>query len=242
MPKPLIGINPYYFEWKSAQWNGTKERYYKAVWSGGGIPVTLHYPDDDDDVNDIADTIDGLVIVGGPDIPNDLYNGSNPDLLDEDVLHPTREVFDRAIFHAVKHRGKPILAICLGLQHINVIYGGTLYEDINAQMVNPVYHGEFNGDLGYHSVALKENSIIRGVIGADTIEVASTHHQGIRTLGNGLKAVATSPDGLIEAVEDVEHGDTFIAVQWHPEMMPENQNQLKLFKWLATEAATRKNT
>ncbi len=242
MPKPLIGINPYYYHWNNAQWNGTKEQYYKAVWDGGGIPVTVHYPVDNNGINEIADTVDALVIVGGPDIPNDLYNGSNPDLVDEDVLHPTREAFDRAIFHAVKNRGKPILAICLGLQHINVIYGGTLYEDINTQMENPVYHGEFNGELGYHSVTIKKDSTIYRVIGTDTIEVASTHHQGIRALGNGLRAVATSPDGLIEAIEDAKQGNAFIAVQWHPEMMPGNKNQIKLFKWLATEATTRKKT
>ena len=237
MYKPIIGINPYYFEWNNAQWNGTKERYYKAVWSGGGIPVTIHYPDHDEGVDEIADTIDGLVIVGGPDIPNDLYNGTNPELLDEDVLHPTREAFDRAIFHAVKDREKPILAICLGMQHINVIYGGSLYEDINTQMEEPVYHGEFNGELGYHSVTLEKNSTIHKIIGTDTIEVASTHHQGIRTLGNGLHAVAVAPDGLIEAVEDAEKSDAFIAVQWHPEMMPGNPDQLKLFKWLVNLAA-----
>ena len=107
-------------------------------------------------------------------------------------------------------------------------------------MENPVYHGEFNGELGYHPVTLKEDSTLFGIIGSETIEVASTHHQGIRTLGKGLNVVATAPDGLIEAVEDAEQEDAFIAVQWHPEMMPGNPDQLKLFQWLANEAAIRK--
>lgn len=240
MNKPLIGINPYYYEWKDAFWNGTKERYYKSVWNSGGLPVTVHYPEDNNGVEEIAAAIDGLVIVGGPDLPSDLYNGQHPELLDEDVIHPTREAFDRALFEGLKEYHKPILAICLGMQHINVIYGGTLYEDINAQMDKPVYHGEFNGELGYHSVTLDEKSVIRQVIGSSKFEVASTHHQGIRDLGSGLKAVGVAPDGLIEAIEDETTPEAFIAVQWHPEMMPGNPDQMKLFRWLTTEASVRK--
>ncbi|MBT3216766.1 MAG: gamma-glutamyl-gamma-aminobutyrate hydrolase family protein [Candidatus Marinimicrobia bacterium] len=242
MNKPLVGINPYYYEWDDALWNGTKDRYYNAVWHGEGIPFTVHYPDDNEGVNNIADTIDGLIMVGGPDIPNDLYNGKHPELLDKDILHPTREAFDRALCCAMRKRKKPILAICLGMQQINVISGGTLYEDLNVQFKNPASHGEFKGNVAYHSVTINESSLLYQIIGNKTIEVASTHHQGIRTLGKGLKSVATAPDGLIEAIEDKERPEAFIAVQWHPELMPGNPDQLKLFKWLSEEASNRKES
>lgn len=232
MNKPLIGINPYYFEWRDSYWNATKEKYYHAVWKAGGLPVTVHYPENSGGVQDIVDVLDGWVIVGGPDLDNKLYGGEHPELLDEDVIHPKREAFDRALFLAVKNAGKPILAICLGMQHINVIYGGSLYEDINAQMENPIYHGEFNGQHSYHEVELNKDSIIYDVIGKEKIEVASTHHQGIRRLGTGLRAVGFSKDGLIEAIEDEQNPEAFIAVQWHPEIMENSEDQKLLFKWL----------
>ena len=145
MKKPLIGLNPYYFEYSDAIWNGSKDRYFTAIWTAGGIPVTLHHPDQDDSINEIAQAIDGLLLVGGPDIPNNIYNGNHPELLDSDVMAPEREKFDRNIFLAMYNLRKPMLAICVGMQHINVIRGGTLYEDLTEQLDGSVYHGEFNG-------------------------------------------------------------------------------------------------
>ena len=101
MKKPLIGLNPYYFEHGDAMWNGSKDRYFNAIWAAGGIPVTLHYPNQDNSINEIAETIDGLLLVGGPDIPNDTYNGNHPELMDSDVMGPERENFDRKIFLAM---------------------------------------------------------------------------------------------------------------------------------------------
>lgn len=137
MKKPLIGLNPYYFEYSDAMWNGSKDRYFTAIWAAGGIPVTLHYPDQDDSINEIAQAVDGLLLVGGPDLPNDIYNGNHPELLDSDVMVPKREKFDRNIFLAMYNLRKPMLAICVGMQHINVIRGGTLYEDLTEQLDGP---------------------------------------------------------------------------------------------------------
>ena len=239
MKKPLIGLNPYYFEYSDAMWNGSKELYFTAIWAAGGIPVTLHYPNQDNLINEIAETIDGLLLVGGPDIPNDTYNGNHPELMDSDVMGPERENFDRKIFLAMYNLRKPILAICVGMQHINVIRGGTLYEDLNVQLNGSVNHGEFNGDYAQHTVKLEKNSLINKVINSDNPEIISTHHQGIRNLGSGLKPVSWSDDGLIEAIEDSNSPNSFIAIQWHPELMPHNINQKKLFNWLIGEAKKR---
>ena len=236
MKKPLIGLNPYYFEYSDAMWNGSKDRYFTAIWAAGGIPVTLHYPDQDDSINEIAQAIDGLLLVGGPDLPNDIYNGNHPELLDSDVMVPKREKFDRNIFLAMYNLRKPMLAICVGMQHINVIRGGTLYEDLTEQLDGSVYHGEFNGECAHHTVKLEKNSLINKVIGDDDSEIKSTHHQGIRTLGSGLKPVSWSDDGLIEAIEDTKIPDAFLAVQWHPELMLDDENQINLFKWLVKKS------
>ena len=239
MKKPLIGLNPYFFEYSDAMWNGSKDHYFTAIWAAGGIPVTLHYPDQDDSINEIAQAIDGLLLVGGPDIPNNIYNGNHPELLDSDVMGPEREKFDRNIFLAMYNLRKPMLAICVGMQHINVIRGGTLYEDLIEQLDGTVYHGEFNGESVRHTVKLEKNSLINKVMGDEDAEITSTHHQGIRTLGSGLKPVSWSDDGLIEAIEDTKIPDAFLAVQWHPELMLDNENQLNLFKWLVQESLSR---
>ena len=239
MKKPLIGINPYYFNYRDSFWNATREKYYNAVWKASGTPVTVHHPSAGGSINAIAENIDGLVMVGGPDIPCGVYGGSNPNLLDEDVMLPEREEFDRQLFLKTKQFNKPILSICVGLQHINVIYGGTLYEDLKTLTKSSIDHGEFNGGVSCHDVELVKESHIYSVIGKQTIEVASTHHQGIQKLGKGLTMSGIAPDGLIEAVEDSEHRDSFIAVQWHPEIMTDDKDQLKLFQWVCSEAANR---
>ena len=177
-------------------WNGSKDHYFTAIWAAGGIPVTLHYPDQDDSINEIAQAIDGLLLVGGPDIPNNIYNGNHPELLDSDVMRTERENFDRNIFLSMYNLRKPMLAICVGMQHINVIRGGTLYEDLTKQLVSAVNHGEFNGEWSRHMVKLEKNSLVNKVIGDDYSKIKSTHHQGIRTLGSGLKPVSWSEDGL----------------------------------------------
>ena len=239
MKKPLIGLNPYYFEYSDAMWNGSKARYFTAIWEAGGIPVTIHYPNQADSINEIAQAIDGLLLVGGSDIPNDIYNGNHPELLDSDVMVPKREKFDRNIFLAMYNLRKPMLAICVGMQHINVIRGGTLYEDLTKQLVSTVNHGEFNGEWSRHMVKLEKNSLVNKVIGNDYSEIKSTHHQGIRTLVSGLKPVSWSDDGLIEAIEDTKVPNAFLAVQWHPELMLDDESQINLFKWLVKESQSR---
>jgi putative glutamine amidotransferase len=147
-----------------------------------------------------------------------------------------REKFDRNIFLAMYNLRKPMLAICVGMQHINVIRGGTLYEDLTKQLDSAVNHGEFNGEWSRHMVKLEKNSLVNKVIGDDYSEIKSTHHQGIRTLGSGLKPVSWSDDGLIEAIEDTKIPDAFLAVQWHPELMLDDENQINLFKWLVKKS------
>ena len=240
MTKPLIGINPYYFQHNESWWNATKEKYYNAVWLGGGIPVTLHYPQNGDSIEEISYSIDGLLMVGGPDLPIHTYSGDQPELLDDDVMHNNREHFDQAIFKAIKKLNKPILAICAGFQHINVIYRGKLFEDIPTQMDNNIFHGDFNGDLAEHSVRLEKGSAIANIMKNNNPKVPSTHHQGIRTLGRGLRAVGWARDGLIEAIEDKQFPEAFMAVQWHPEIATHSSDHLNLFKWLSSKSVKRK--
>jgi len=240
MAKPLIGINPYYFQHNNSWWNATKENYYNAIWLGGGIPVTLHYSPNEQFIKEISQKIDGLLMVGGPDLPIHTYSGDQPELLDDDVMHNNREHFDRYIFKTMKKLNKPILAICAGFQHINVMYGGNLFEDIPTQMDNNIFHGDFNGDWAEHSVQLEKGSMIANIMKYNNLKVPSTHHQGIRNLGAGLRAVGWASDGLIEAIEDKHSPDAFMAVQWHPELATDSPDHLNLFKWLSSKSLENK--
>ncbi|NIA18694.1 MAG: hypothetical protein GWO85_01200 [Simkaniaceae bacterium] len=240
MIKPLIGINPYYFDHNGATWNGTKEKYYQSVLKGGSIPVTLHYPAYDITINDIVGHIDGLLMVGGDDIPPETYDSQHPELIADPPMVREREAFDRAVFQAAIQAGKPVLAICVGLQHINVIHGGSLYEDINTLLQDHINHGVFNGPWVEHTVELRETSLVANIMGTTTPSVASTHHQGIKTLGKGLRAVGKSADGLIEAIESVNDPELLVAVQWHPEILTDRPEHLALFQWLTQKAVRQK--
>lgn len=238
--KPRIGINPYHFRHQDVIWNGTREKYYHAVWQGGGIPMTLHHSDSDFFADDIASAIDGLLMVGGDDISPETYHSDHPELVVQPVLSQEREAFDRAIYQAVLTSGKPILAICVGLQQINVIHGGTLHEDLPTLFSGSINHGEFNGPWVEHPVILSKDSLVAGIMGTANPLVASTHHQGIKALGRDLIATGRTSDGLIEAMGHRDHPETLVAVQWHPEILIQRPEHLNLFRWLAHAASARK--
>ena len=208
------------------------EAYSQSIWKTGGIPVLLTYPGDDSKVSNLTDYLDGLILTGGPDLPIELYGGMPYNMKGEDPMSPERFSFDSTIFEAFANINKPILAVCAGLQIINVINGGTLYEDIPSQLNGALDHGDYKGPPIKHAVDIIQSSNLGDVLGVKTHIVKSIHHQGIRNIGHHLKPVAYAPDGLIEAVEPANWEVSFIAVQWHPEQMQDDKIQMKLFRWL----------
>ena len=152
MKKPLIGIAPYHIERNGSFWNATKEEYYLSVWGSGGCPVTLNHPPNKEEIPNIVNQIDAFLMVGGPDIPASVYGSENPNLIDEDQMSKERESFDRLVFLETMKQNKKILAICLGMQHANVVFGGTLTEDIPTLVPGAIDHGKFNGKHSIHSV------------------------------------------------------------------------------------------
>lgn len=233
---PVIGISPYYYPLENVFWMATKEAYVHRIWEQGGIPLILTHPRSHGSVPDIADVVDGLTLIGGPDLPIDYYGGTPYDLKGEEPMHPERVTFDRQIFECCRDQGKPILGICAGLQHINVMYGGNLYEDLASQLPGAIDHGDYKGPDVRHDVTIDRNSLLYKIMGEPTLSVNSTHHQGIRRLGTHLKPTAWSRDGLVEAVEPASRDGRFVAVQWHPEKMEDDPYQKTLFRWLIEEA------
>jgi len=231
MKKPLIGINPYHIKRNGSFWNATKEDYYLTVWNLGGCPFTLNHPHKQEQVSSAVEHLDGLLMVGGPDIPAEVYGSTKPELIDEDQMSKERESFDREVFLETLKQGKKILAVCAGLQHVNVIFGGTLIEDIPTLVPGSVDHGTFNGEHSVHDVKIKKESNLFNILGAETASVASTHHQCMGKAGNNIVPVAHSLDGVVEAIE-IENQKNFIGVQWHPELAKHSEETKKLFSWL----------
>ena len=142
-----------------------------------------------------------------------------------------RESFDRLVFLETIKQNKKVLAICLGMQHVNTVLGGTLTEDILTLIPGAIDHGKFNGEHSLHSVHLTKESLLFDVVRSETIQVASTHHQCIKEAGKGVKKTAQSDDRVVEAIE-LENKNNFIGVQWHPELLRESKESKKIFSWL----------
>ena len=159
----------------------------------------------------------GLVLTGGEDVEPARYGATpHPKLEDTD---PARDAAELALIAAARARRLPILAICRGIQILNVALGGTLYQDLGSERPGSVTH---TGDESRHAVRVEPGSLLERTLGTRTATVNSRHHQAIRDLAPGLRAVAWAEDGLIEAAEPADAAAAWtLAVQWHPEDLTE---------------------
>jgi putative glutamine amidotransferase len=228
--KPLIGITTSYLE--QSHTNAVGLNYVEAVLQNGGIPVVLPTIDSDEAVTRYVQELDGLVLIGGADIPPALY-GQVPHETTE-VLHEKRVGFERALIARWMATKKPILGVCLGMQFTNVVMGGTLIQDIPSLVGETVVHRK-----AYHQVAIDPNSQLAGILGAGQAMVYSNHHQAVDRIGTGLRPVAHAPDGVVEALERTD-GGAGLFIQWHAEAMtdtnPEHTRAIySFFVQLCTE-------
>jgi putative glutamine amidotransferase len=192
-------------------------RYFEAVERAGGTPVVLP-PLGRGSVDPLLAHLAGLCLAGGPDIDPSTYGGEpHPEL---GPTEPEVDRFELAVIRAARARRIPVLAICRGAQILNVAYGGTLYMHLPDDAGGEVVHRS-EADAGLevaHDVRLEPGSILSEVLGTKHLEVNSYHHQAVRRLGTGLRAVAHSEDGVIEGIE--ARGLEFVVgVQWHAECM-----------------------
>ncbi|MFQ5968687.1 MAG: gamma-glutamyl-gamma-aminobutyrate hydrolase family protein, partial [Acidimicrobiia bacterium] len=141
--------------------------------------------------------------------------------------------------HEARDRGLPLLAICRGIQVVNVALGGDLILDISSEVGDGVAHRETTGEsVAGHHIRLLPDSRLAGLFGATRVPVNSSHHQAVRSLGAGLRPVAWAEDEVIEAVEPEDDGWPLWGVQWHPEYPePEQMTAERLFGALVDEAA-----
>jgi len=197
--------------------------YTDAVKRAGGLPVILA-PVSDKDVPAIVDRIDGLLLSGGGDVEPQRY-GEEP--------HPTlnrtsaaRDEFEIALAREAWARRLPVLAICRGLQVVNVAFGGTLIQDIPSELGSidhtVIGHAVYDG---HQPVTVESNSLIAKATGSTDLMVNSIHHQAVKDLAPGFRAVAWADDGIVEGIEHEDESWPLLAVQWHPEYLSENSDE-----------------
>ncbi|MBX3082443.1 MAG: type 1 glutamine amidotransferase [Anaerolineae bacterium] len=207
MPRPRIGITTSYED----QTQKLSHYYVRAIEAAGGLPLIVPVLEADDSVTEFTDLLDGLLITGGPAITDGLIGDLPTDLEDTD---PARVRSDKRIFDAFTAR--PIMGICYGMQFINARAGGTIYADVMAHQTGTQPHSYARGGR-QHDVELTQGSRLHDIFDRDHLAVNTYHVQAVAQIGRGLRPVAYSPDGVVEAIES-EDG-RLLGVQFHPERM-----------------------
>lgn len=229
--RPTIGISSYPREGTPAEFS-MPCGYVDAVRGAGAMAVIL--PPGEATPEDLLVSLDGLVISGGGDLDPRTYGGEQHGSLYE--ICPARDRFELALTRALLARQKlPALFICRGLQVLNTACGGTLYVHIPDHFGDKLLHRLPPRDPVRHTVRIDEGSRLAIIVGATEIEVCSWHHQAIDRLGEGLRPIAWSEDGVIEAIEHISH-PWCIGLQWHPEMQLEEEHARRLFSALVSAA------
>ncbi len=225
--RPLVGLNCDYQRHATYQVRHQIRLYtpyYQALLSSGALPVVVPITDDRPVLGEYVNRLDGFLFTGGLDLPPEAYGQSkHPQTVECDAK---RFACDRLLAELVRERGIPVLAICMGMQLINVVYGGTLIQDIQTH----IQHGPVDeGNDRLHSIVIEEESLLHQILGATELGVNSAHHQAVDKLAPGLRALAHAADGIVEAVQMTD-SEFFLGVQWHPERIAERPEQLRLFQ------------
>jgi putative glutamine amidotransferase len=239
---PIIGLPARMDPGTDSQY--LSRQYADAVCAAGGTPVILPLLDDPRAIRHLVENLDGILLTGSSsDIDPNRYGvsrepGCGP-------VQPLRDETDFMLLEVALERKKPVLAICFGMQSLNVFMGGTLIQDImSSKPETRIRHmaPESEGRPS-HDVEILAGSILETLAEGEPPRVNSTHHQALDRLGSGLEVIARAPDGIVESVRGIA-GDGFIlGVQWHPEKSfgydALSTNIFKLFLQRCREQANR---
>ena len=202
------------------------QKYPEALHQAGALPWLAPCLADAGFVRQAVRQCDGVLLTGGDDVQPKLYTKRLPATVKQKVSDPdrTRDCFELMVIDEVFRQKKPLLAICRGLQILNVALDGTLVADINAQIARSLNHNcSDRKDEIVHEVMLTEGSLIAAIVGSRRLGVNSSHHQAVARVAKPLRATAVSSDGVVEGLElaaAAKHWSPYLlAVQFHPERL-----------------------
>lgn len=212
---PLVGLTTYREQASWGVWSEPADllpaTYAAAVRTAGAVAVLL--PSGPADHAGYAlDAVHGLLVAGGPDVEPGRYGAARD--VATGPARPERDEWELALVRAAIARDLPVLAVCRGMQVLNVALGGGLLQHLPDEVGSDL-HCPTVGVHGRHRVALAAGSTLHAVLGAEA-EVATYHHQGVGRLGAGLVATGWADDGVVEGIE-LDHRQWVVGVQWHPE-------------------------
>ncbi len=212
------------------------ETYPQAILRAGGLPVLIPLGLPEDRIKQVLSSLDGVLFSGGGDIEPQAYGAGMTDKVH--TVDADRDRVEIGLVREVVEGGTPFLGICRGIQLINVALGGTLYRDILAEhpdAIEHTYYPDWPWNHLAHTVDVQADSLLADILGTTEIPVNSLHHQAIKGVASDLVPVAYAPDGIIEGVALPDH-PFGLAVQWHPEWLPEHEPMRALFRRLVDEA------
>ena len=193
-------------------------RYARAIEVAGGLPVILPPIGSAATLHQLITRLDGILISGGDFDIHPSFYGEKP-IQQLGKLKPERTEFELELTGIALKRDSPVLGICGGAQTINVVLGGSLYQDITTQRPDAGDHQQgAKKESGGHRVQIEPGTRLRHIVKRRDLEVNTTHHQAVKRLGKGLVVNATAEDGLVEGIESPNHSFV-LGVQWHPEVL-----------------------
>lgn len=211
--RPLIGVTPLWDAELRSVW--MLPDYLDGIREAGGVPVVLPLEADAEAIAVLAESFDGFLFTGGPDVSPSLYGVDDTE--GKAKTCPPRDLLEAELLRRVVALDKPVLGICRGLQLINAVLGGTLYLDLPSEHPSELVHRQTKPyDRYTHSVRLE--GPLRDLLGTEELPVNTLHHQAVRNLAPGMEPMAYSPDGLIEAFR-MPDARFLWSVQWHPEYL-----------------------
>ena len=192
--------------------------YCDAVEAAGGLPIHIPLIPKKEYISTLLEGLDGILLPGCDTDVDPAYYGEDPHPKLKKVV-PEKDETDMLVLAQAERLRLPVLAICYGMQVLNVSRGGSLIQDIESQVPNSIQHEQgIPLERSSHSISIARDNILSAMAAGDKVKVNSHHHQAVRTTGKDLTAIAWANDGVIEGIEDTRPDRFVVGVQWHPEL------------------------
>ncbi len=232
-PRPYIGVNADFVPASKSSIATIRvpTGYLDAIVAAGGLPVVVPPFHRDVDLDAYLDRLDGFVLTGSAGDLDPRRHGLATHAAVQ-LLPERRDDSDRSLVRKLIARQMPLLAIGLGMQQLNVAFGGTLYLHLPEELPRGLPHRDSTGQPHRHTAMIQPGTRLEEVYGPGEICINSNHHQAVRQVGKGLRKAAVAPDGVIEAIETTDPDWYCLGVQWHPEAETATALDLQLFECL----------